>query len=83
MKKYMLISVCGREILTEQFDTKEEAFEQMKTEMIAQGRVPEEAFEEETYEDSDFGFGPECGWANDGVNHEDFDWRIVNIMEEE
>lgn len=81
MKKYMLISVYGREILTEQFDTHEEAFEQMKNEMITQGQVPEEIFEEKSYDDYDCGFGLECGWANDGVNHEDYDWRIINLKE--
>lgn len=34
MGKYMLISVCDREILTEQFDTKEEAQETMHRELI-------------------------------------------------
>jgi hypothetical protein len=83
MKKYMLISVCDRDILTELFDTHKEAFVQMKTEMTEQGKVPKEVFDEtDIYEDSDFGFGPEGGWANDGVNHCNFDWRIVNITEE-
>jgi hypothetical protein len=83
MKKYMLISVCDREILTERFDTHEEAFEQMKKEMIEQGKVPAEIFENDHYEDYDCGFGSECGWANDGINHADFDWRIINLGEEE
>ena len=82
MKKYMLISVCDREILVEQFDTYEEAFEQMKKEMIDFGRVAEEIFEETLYEDYDCGFGPYCGYANDGNNHGDYDWRIVNLEEE-
>ena len=81
MKKYMLISVCDREILVEQFDTYEEAFEQMKKEMIDFGQVDEEIFKETTYEDYDCGFGPYCGYANDGNNHGDYDWLIVNIKE--
>lgn len=78
-KKYMLISVCDREILTEQFDTKEEAQETMHREMIEQGRVPEDIFNNEEYEDCDCGFGEYCAWANNGINHADFDWMIVAL----
>ena len=81
MKEYMLISVCDREILVEQFNTHEEAFEQMKKEMIDFGQVDEEIFKEATYEDYDCGFGPYCGYANDGNNHGDYDWLIVNLKE--
>ena len=81
MKKYMLISVCDREILVEQFDTYEEAFEQMKKEMIDFGRVDEEIFQESTYEDCDYGFEPYYGYANNGNNHGDYDWRIVSLEE--
>ena len=78
-KKYMLISVCDREILTEQFDTKEEAQETMHREMIEQGNVPEDIFDNEEYEDSDCGFGEYSAWANEGINHADFDWLIVAL----
>lgn len=78
-KKYMLISVCDREILTEQFDTKEEAQETMHREMIEQGKVPEDIFDNEEYEDGDCGFGEYSAWANDGLNHSDFDWLIVAL----
>lgn len=79
-KKYMLISVCNREILTEQFDTKEEAQETMHREMIEQGKVPEDVFSEgEEYDDGDCGFSEYSAYANDGVNHADFDWLIVAL----
>lgn len=78
-KKYMLISVCDREILTEQFDTKEEAQEAMHREMIEQGKVPEDIFDTEECEDFDYGFGEDSAWANDGINHADFDWLIVAL----
>lgn len=78
-KKYMLISVRDREILTEKFDTKEEAQETMHREMIEQGKVPEDIFDNEEYEDGDCGFGEYSAWANDGLNHSDFDWLIVAL----
>lgn len=77
--KYMLISVCDREILTEKFDTKEEAQETMRREMIEQGKVPEDIFDNEEYEDYDCGFGEYSAWANNGINHADFDWLIVAL----
>lgn len=79
MDKYMLISVRGREILTEKFKTLELAQQTMHKEMIEQGKVPEEVFENDTYEDCECGFGKYSAWANDGLNHADFDWLIVSL----
>lgn len=79
MDKYMLISVRGREILTEKFKTLELAQQTMHKEMIEQGKVPEEVFENDTYEDCECGFGKYSAWANDGLNHADFDWLIVAL----
>lgn len=79
MKRFMLISVCDREILTELFDTVEEAREAMHREMVEQGKVPDDIFNNTEYEDSDYGFGEWSAYANDGVNHADFDWLIVNL----
>lgn len=78
-KKYMLISVFDREILTEQFDTKEGAQETMHREMIAHGKVSEDIFNEPEYEDFHCGFSEECAWANDGINHSNFDWLIIAL----
>ena len=80
MKRFMLISVCEREILTEMFDTVEEARETMHREMIEQGKVPDDIFDNIEYDDSDCGFGEWSAYANDGVNHADFDWLIVDLM---
>ena len=49
--RYMLISVCDREILTEIFDTKKEAQETMHEEMVKWGKVPEDIFRSEEYDD--------------------------------
>lgn len=78
-KKYMLISVCDREILTEEFDTIQKAQETMHEEMIKQGKVPKDIFTQEEYEEGDYGFNDYCAWANDGVNHADYDWLIVAL----
>lgn len=78
-KRYMLISVCDREILTEQFNSLKEAQSAMHKEMIEQGKVPDDIFEESEYDDGDCGFSKYSGYANDGVNHADFDWSIVEI----
>ena len=89
MSKFILISVCDREIMTEVFDSYEEARVQRNKEMIEWARVPEEAFRdgEEEYEEigdeieDSFGFGKYEAWANDRC---DFDWLIVEIpMEKE
>lgn len=84
-KDYMLISVCDREILTEQFYRKSEAQETMHREMVEFGRVPESIFNgRECYEDRDsqYGFGPNEAYANDGLNHFDWDWLIVQLERE-
>lgn len=78
-KRYMLISVCDREIMTEQFDTKEKAQESMHKEMIEFGEVPEEIFNEQEYDDGDCGFGEYSAYVTDGANHADFDWLIVAL----
>lgn len=77
--KYMLISVCDRKILTEKFETLELAQAAMHKEMIEQGKVPEEFFEDDSYEDCECGFGAYSAWANDEFNHADFDWLIVTL----
>lgn len=83
MSKYMLITVIDREILTEQFSSLKEAQGTMHEEMITQGKVPEELFEagleENESEDRDCGYEPYGGYANDGINHADYDWRIVEL----
>ena len=73
----MLITVIDREIMTELFDSKEEAVCAMKKEMVDEAKVHEDVLETYyEYEETGFGFGEESGWAN-GRN--DCDWRIVEI----
>lgn len=75
--KYLLISVCDREILTESFSSLKEAQDAMHNEMIATGAVPSDIFTANEYEDreNDFGFGEYCAY----VNCTESDWRIVPI----
>ena len=83
MSKYMLISVVDREIMTEQFDSIGEAWRVMRSELIQWGRVPEDdlpdSMDEVVENETEFGIGPDCAWANDGINHADCDWRIVTL----
>ena len=82
MSKFILISVCDREIMTEVFDSYEEARAQRNKEMIEWARVPEEAFRDEECEEigdeieDSFGFGKYEAWANARC---DLDWLIVEI----
>lgn len=78
-EKYMLISVCDREILTEQFKTLDEARNQMYKEMVTEGRVPKNILYLNSYDDGEYGFDEYCSYANDGVNHANYDWLIVPI----
>ena len=80
-RKYLLISVAGREILTEQFDTLENAQKTMHEELIQWGHIPEECLKQKEYEDEfgNFGFGEYGGWANRGLNNADYDWSIVEL----
>ena len=75
--RYMLITVIDREIMTELFDSKEEAVSAMKKEMTEEANVPIDILNTyDEYEETGFGYGEESGWAN-GRN--DCDWRIVEI----
>ena len=78
MSKFILISVCDREIMTEVFNSYEEALAQRNKEMIEWARVPEDIFQygPEEYEDDGFAYGKYEAYANDRC---DFDWLIVEI----
>ena len=73
---YMLITVCEREIMTEQFPSLECAQKCMHKEMTEFGDVPEDIFDNEEYDD-----GKYSAYVNDGVNHSNYDWSIVSIGE--
>lgn len=84
--KYMLISVCDREILTEQFPTHKDAVVQMQKEIAeAIPGGPEGEIIEAMVSGKDFeiegliAFGQWSGYLNDGANHGDYDWLIVAL----
>lgn len=83
MKRYILISVCEREILTELFDTIEEAQETMHREMVEWGKVLPDVFVETEYDSPDFGFGEYGAFVNNGCNHNNYDWLIVDLLANE
>lgn len=78
-KRYLLISVCDRDIMTQIFNNQKEAQTTMHKEMVKWGKVPEDIFQEKEYDDGDCGFSERSAYANDGINHDDFDWLIVKI----
>lgn len=78
--KYMLITVIEREILTEQFETFEEAHNQMMKEFCEAAMVdPADCTEEESECDEEFGYCKWNAYVSDGLNHNNFDWIIVEL----
>ena len=83
--KYMLISVCERDIYTETFSTFEDAHNQMMKEFKEQF---DKCFDDETwneitsenefYESQNFEFGPMKAWSNIDFDYL-CDWKIVEI----
>ena len=78
---FLLISVCSREIFTECFETYNDAHKTMIDEVREAARVDldEIDFDEAEYDDGDVGIGEWCAYVNDGINHDDFDWMIVDV----
>lgn len=78
---YLLITVVEREILVEQFKTYEAARAQMLKELYEFGRIdPADCTESETECDEEFGYGQWTAYVNNGVNHNNYDWRIVSLQ---
>lgn len=81
-KNFLLITVEEREISTEFFST----FEDAKAEMMKQFAecFSDEDRSEFDFEDAEY-YGDEYGWnetsacLNDGPNHSNFDWKIIEI----
>ena len=67
--------------MTEIFRDLLSAQKQMHKEMVEFGRIPEDVFNNSEYDDDDFGFGMYEGYSNVGLNHDNYDWRIVYIPE--
>lgn len=79
MAKCMLITVIDREILSEQFETKEEAHHQMISELASYASIDEATLTEVEYDDGEMGYGEDCAYLNDGPNHDNYDWRIIAL----
>lgn len=80
--KYMLITVIEREILTERFETYDDAKSAMLDEFWVYSDFDDYDFlKEEEYEadDGDYGFSKYGGWLNDGKDHYNYDWLIVAL----
>lgn len=78
--KYVLISVCNREILTEVFTTHQEAAKMMHNEMRSMGGIEEDVFDGgwgQEFEGDYFGFDQWGGYVN--LDKYDLDWRIVAL----
>ena len=80
-KQYMLISVYGREILTERFYSFREAHDAMIDEFCKYGEIdPIHTGEKEWESNEEAGYSEWEAYVNDGINHEDYDWLIVNLF---
>ena len=82
MRRYLLISVFDRTIFTHLFDTLKGAQKAMHEEMALTSDVPEEIFEHSKYYDpsGEYGFGDFAAYSM--TNHDDFDWQIIDLEEE-
>lgn len=81
VKKYMLISVYDREILSEIFHSERSAIAEMKAEMIQEGSVPDSFFTEahSKEEGNQYGYSREGGYSNVSKFHSTCDWSIVEL----
>lgn len=78
MKRYMLISVCDRELSYNFSETLEDAQKKMKEEV---NKACDDELEE-FLEDKSAEINEMSAWVNDGVNHCSFDWWIVDLVKE-
>lgn len=67
---FILILVMDREIITFRFQTKEEARNEMRRQFIEAGGDIEENNDYATLTE-------DLAWVNDGSNHINYDWKIV------
>jgi hypothetical protein len=93
MAKYMLITVCEREIYTSKFDNYEDARNAMLNRLFDEywlhGDYADAEEAEEDWRkiisnncynepDNKFAFGPTCAWSNIDPDY-NLDWEIVEI----
>jgi hypothetical protein len=76
MEKYLLISVFEREIYAELFNSFEDAQNKMQEEFNAHVRESQLG---DIFEDNECYLGLNYAWITDGVNHDNYDWRINKI----
>lgn len=84
-RPYLLISVCDGEILTERYRRLEDAQKCMLEELCdASRQTLEDLPDEKEYEDEDYEYGysyvDNCAYVREGVNHSNFDWRIIKLF---
>lgn len=69
---FILITIIERVIIVFRFQTKEEAKAEMKRQFIEAGG--------DIIENNDYAtLNEDLAWVNDGNNHNNFDWRIVEV----
>ena len=80
-KPYLLVTVAERDIMTERFDSFSEAHNQMLQELSDFGRVDDSLLVADEYDNGEFGYSKDSAYANDGVNHDNYDWRIIKLFD--
>ncbi len=83
-RPYLLISVLEGEIMTERFRYLEEARNCMVHEMLDASRLTTEDIKGEEYENEEqecgYSYSENCAYVRDGVNHDNYDWRIIKLF---
>lgn len=83
-KQIILITVVEREISTAFYLTLEEAKKEMLNqfaECFSDEDRCEFNFEDAYYYGDEYGWTETSAWLNDGPNHSNFDWKIIEIPE--
>lgn len=72
-EKWILISVCDREITVSDFDSEEAAYDKMIEELgfAAKGNISDY-----DRENGEYNFNEDGAWLNNGNNNADYDWAI-------
>jgi hypothetical protein len=75
-EKWILISVCDRDITVLDFDTKEAAYDKMIEELgfAAKGNISDY-----DRENGDYDFDEDGAWLSNGNNQSDYDWTIHRV----
>ena len=76
-KPFLLISICERDTYCKRYETYEEAYAKMKKEFEEAGG------DDETIEDGMAEIKDKSAWITDGNNHDDYDWLIIDLREDD